>query len=340
MFSGSKFLCFLPKVTQVETGRARNTNPRIQSPCWYPGVLRHLQCANYFSPHCTFFHQEGTQGPQNCPSWGLTCPSGTKRDRSYFHSQLLTKVWNIRQLSRIHPCVLHLFPSETDIFTHPVNGGDRTLTSMLFFLVEGILLLLPELWVSVKSAFVVLCKWWHLTNTTGWFALFYCSYRNMLQRSQTLVMYACLVSAWPATLTGHTRAHGETEWHPAPGTMCLALLLHHLGATTFKEDSKRGFLEKNKVDFCSCYCWKPIQYIQWLETSEKSTQLGTFSFVCGKFSRWTDFLKKTGCSQISEKIVPSRRKSIIRIYILKYNQVFYFQPVEIKHIHLGHIISM
>lgn len=53
----------------------------------------------------------------------------------------------------------------------------------------------------------------------------------MLQSSQTLAVCACLVSVWPATLTAHASARGELEWHPAPGTVHLASLLHHLGAT-------------------------------------------------------------------------------------------------------------
>ena len=98
-------------------------------------------------------------------------------------------------------------------------------------------------------------------------------------------------------------------------------------------------MERDKVDLCSFYYKKPIQYIQWLETSEKSTQLGTFSFVHGKLSRWIDFFKKNGMfSDLRKKIVPSKRKTIICIYVIKYNQNFYFQPVEIKRIHPGHIL--
>lgn len=169
--------------------------------------------------------------------------------------------------------------------------------------------------------------------------LFLCSHRNMLQSSQALVVCACLAAVRPALLTAHPWARGEPAGHPALGTMCLILLSHHLGTTTFKEESKGGFLERDKVDLCSFYYWKPIQYIQWLETSEKSTQLGTFSFVHGKLSRWIDFFKKNGMfSDLRKKIVPSKRKTIICIYVIKYNQNFYFQPVEIKCIHPGHIL--
>ena len=44
--------------------------------------------------------------------------------------------------------------------------------------------------------------------------------------------------------------------------------------------------------------------MQWLETSEKSTQLGTFSFVRGKFSRWIDFFKK-------QDVLRSQKKSCL-----------------------------
>lgn len=36
--------------------------------------------------------------------------------------------------------------------------------------------------------------------------------------------------------------------------------------------------------------------------------------------------------------MPSKRKTIICIYVVTYNQIFYFQPVEIKRIHPGHIL--
>ena len=223
---------------------------------------------------------------------------------SNYYSQLVTKLWNIRQQSRIHHFFLHLFPLKICHFHTP--SAWRRQNSNLHILLSSKGLLLLNLTATARTLriteiFVVLFKWWHLTNTTGWFALFLWSHRNMLQNSQALVVCACLAAVRPALLTAHPWARGEPAGHPALGTMCLILLSHHLGTATFKEESKGGFLERDKVDLCSFYYWKPIQYIQWLETSEKSTQLGTFSFVHGKFSRWIDFFLKTGCSQISEK---------------------------------------
>ena len=305
---------------------------------------------SYCHPHAKSLQSYPTLcNPMDCSlpgssvhgSFGARIVEWVAMPSSNYHSQLVTKLWNIRQRSRIHNFILHLFPLKTWHFHTPSAWRRQDSNLHTFLSIKG--LFLPNLTAAARTLrfaeiFVVLFKWWHLTNATGWFALLFCSYRNVLQSSQTLAACACLAALWPAMLTAHPWARGETAGHPAPGTICLTSLLHHLGTTTFKEEYKRGFLERNKVDLCSFYYWKPIQYIQWLETSEKSTQLGTFSFVRGKFSRWIDFFKKTGCSQISEKIVPSKRKTIICIYVIKYNQIFYFQPVEIKCIHPGHIL--
>ena len=200
--------------------------------------------------------------------------------------------------------ILFFIFSPSKIWHFHTPSAWRRQDSNLHILISSKGLFLPNLIATARTSkfteIFVVFKWQHLTNTVGWFALFFRSYINVLQSSQTLV--AC--ASWPAMLTAHPWARGETAGQPAPGTTCLTSLLHHLGTTTFKEEYKRGFLERNKVDLCSFYYWKPIQYMQWLETSEKSTQLGTFSFVRCKFSRWIDFFKK-------QDVLRSQKKSCL-----------------------------